>query len=246
MMVLVRASGHVLAIDLGSHGERQRQLAVGPDCAARAMSAALVIATWMDDLPSEATGAPILRASTMSMPASPPLLHSPAYQEVGAGLSTAMPGGWAPGGHAELIRMRAERGLGWKASLGLAAPRDLWISNGVTHWMRTTVAVGLHARHTTRRLWFAADLGLALAYTTAWGTGYAVNRSDRSVSWGPVAGARAGIPWGRFRLWTELRVWRWFPGERVQIDSGASDNSTSAILPSWEGQWSLGVSYVLP
>jgi hypothetical protein len=69
---------------------------------------------------------------------------------------------------------------------------------------------------------------------------------DRSMTWGPVAGARVGIPWGRFRLWTDLRVRRWLHSESVQIDSTSSANGTDAALPSWEGQWSLGVSYVLP
>ena len=245
-VVVIRAGDQSLSIDLGSRGTGQRQLAVGPDCSARAMSAALVIATWMGDLPAEVTGAPILRAPDVTTPASPPLLRRSAYQEIGAALSTAVAGGFTPGGYAEFIRMRAERGLGWQASIGLSAPREVWVGNSVTRWMRTTAAVALHARHASRGPFVAADLGLAFAYTAAWGTGYAENRSDYSITWGPVAGARAGIPWGRFRLWTDLRVWRWFPSESVQIDSTASANSTSAALPSWEAQWSLGVSYVLP
>lgn len=240
-VVVIRVADQSLSIDLGSQGTRQRLLAVGPDCSARAMSAALVIATWMDELPDEVTGAPILRASV------PPPLPSSAYQEIGAGLSTALASGWAPGGHAEFIRMQAERSLGWQASIDVCSPREVWVGNGDTHWMRTTAAVALYARHTSRRPFVAADLGLALAYTAAWGTGYAENRSDRSMTWGPVAGARTGIPWGRFRVWTDLRVRRWFHSESVQIDSTSSDNGTSAAAsPSWEGQWSLGVSYVLP
>lgn len=246
MVVVIRTGDQSLSIDLGSGGTRQRQLAVGPECSARAMSAALVIATWMDDLPAEVTGAPILRAPDSPAPASPPLPRSSAYQEVGAGMSTAVAGGWTPGGYAEFIRMRAERGLGWQSNLGLSAPREVWVRNGVTRWMRATAAVALHARHSWRRPLVAADLGLAIAYTAAWGTSYAENRRDQSFTWGPVAGARAGIPWGRFRLWTDLRVWRWFPSESVQVDSTASDSSTSVALASWEGQWSLGVSYVLP
>jgi hypothetical protein len=245
-VVEIRAGDQSLAIDLGSSGTLQRQLAVGPDCSARATSAALVIATWMDDLPATVTGAPILRALDEPTPAPPPPPpHVPAYQEIGAALSTDLTG-WAPGGKAEFIRMRAEQDLGLQASIGLAAPREVWVGNGITRWMRTTAAVALHARHTLGRPFVAADLGLAIAYTAAWGTSYAVNRSDRAVTWGPVAGARAGIPWGRLRLWTDVRVCRWFPGDSVQIDSGASTSSASAILPSWEGQWSFGISYVLP
>jgi hypothetical protein len=112
--------------------------------------------------------------------------------------------------------------------------------------MRTTAGLALHARHTWRVPFVAADLGLAGAYTSAWGTGYATNRTDHSFTWGPVAGARAGIVWGRFLLWTDLRGWRWSQRESVQVDSTASSASASASLPTWEGRWSIGVSYGLP
>ena len=245
-VVVIRAGEQSLSIDLGSRGTRRRELAVGPDCSARATSAALVIATWMDDLPDEVAGAPILRAQDVTTLASPPRPHSSAYQELGARLPAVMAGGWVPGGAAEFIRMRAERGLGWQASIGLSAPRDVWVGNGVTRWMRTTAAVALHARHTSQKPFVAADLGLAFAYTAAWGTDYAKNQSDRSFTWGPIAGVRAGIPWGRLRLWTDLRVSRWLHDESVQIDSTSSDIGKSMALPAWEAQCSLGVSYVLP
>ena len=249
-VVVIRAGEQSLSIDLGSRGTRQRQLAIGPDCPARAMSAALVIATWLNDLPAEMTDAPILHAPEVMTPSPPPrpspLPRRSAYQEIGAAVSTAVPGDWAPGGNAEFIRMWAERGLGLLASVGLRAPRNVWVGNGVTRWMRSTASVALHARQASQRAFVAADLGLGVAYTAAWGTGYAETKSAHSTTWGPVAGARAGIPWGHFRLWTDLRVKRFFPSESVQVNSTSSTTSTSAALPSWEGQWSLGVSYALP
>lgn len=243
--VVIRTGNRSLFIDLGSRGTGQRELAVGPDCSARAMSTALVIATWMDDLPAEVTVAPILRAPSVTPPALPPV-HSSAYQEIGVGLATAVPSSWTPGGSVEFIRMRTQSGLGWQTRIGFLSPREVWVGNGSTRWMRATASGTLHARHASRTTFLAADLGLAIAYTSSWGTGYAENRNDRSINWGPIAGARAGIPWGRFRLWSDLRVCKWLYNDSVQIDSTSSSNSTNAALPAWEAQWSLGVSYVLP
>jgi hypothetical protein len=44
----------------GRASDQQRDLPMEPDCQARATAAALVIATWMDDLPAVMTGAPVL------------------------------------------------------------------------------------------------------------------------------------------------------------------------------------------
>ena len=70
-LVVIRSSLQQLSIDLGRARPSQRQLAMEPDCQARATAAALVIATWMNDLPAEVTGTPVLRELTAE-PATPP------------------------------------------------------------------------------------------------------------------------------------------------------------------------------
>ena len=60
--VAIYAQERSLWIDLGAPHTNQRQVAVGPDCAARAATVALIIATWIDDIPAEAMGSPILFA----------------------------------------------------------------------------------------------------------------------------------------------------------------------------------------
>src|ERR1035437_7414739 len=66
--VAIHAQEQLLSVELGSLDSIQRQLAVGPDCAARATTVALVIATWMNDLPAEVAGTPILRSPIILAP----------------------------------------------------------------------------------------------------------------------------------------------------------------------------------
>ena len=245
-LVLIRTTPHVLSIDLGRGSRKQRQLAMEPDCAARATSAALVIATWMDDLPAEVTGAPVLLERDEEDVQPPQPVRGPAHYETGAGLSAAAGGGLAPGVYVEFVRLRPESDLGWLAGMTLVAPREISVDTGVSRWMRTSAAVGAQARKIYKRLLLTADLGLAIAYTAAWGSGYAKDKTDGSFTWGPIADVRAGIPWGRFRLWTAVRAFWWLRPESVQVDARTPAGSARRDLPSWDAQGLLGLSYVLP
>lgn len=245
-LVVIRATPEWLSIDLGRGSRRLRQLAMEPDCAARAASAALVIATWMDDLPAVVTGAPVLfnhddEAETPSLP-----VRKPVHHETGAGLLAAVGGGMAPGMYGEFIRLRPQGDLGWQASIALVSPREVWLAGGTSHWMRTALTLGGQARKTYARLFLAADLGLAWAYTAAWGTGYGKDQTDGSFTWGAVASMRAGIPWTRVRLWTAVRAGWWLRGESIQVDARTPAGSVGSELPSWEAQGLLGMSYLLP
>lgn len=243
-VVAIRLADQTLSIDIGAEDPIQRRLAVGPDCAERASSAALVIATWMDDLPAEASGAPLLH-SALPAPPAPPARASTHY-EIGAALGAATGAGWTPAAQVELIGLREGRHFGWQASVGTVATRDISVGSGVSHWLRSYATAGLLARQSFAKLFVAADLGLAGAYTLAWGSGYDQNGSDGSFSWGPAAGGRVGISWRRFRLWTDLHLRWWLKGDTVQIDSTSLAGQDSAPLPSKEVQWSLGLSYALP
>jgi hypothetical protein len=245
-LVVIRTTPHSLSIDLGRASRRQRQLTMESDCEARATSAALIVATWMDDLPAEGTSAPVLLEPDEEDLEPPLPVRGPAHYEAGAGLSAAAGGGLAPGAYVELVRLRPESDLGWLAGMALAAPREILVDAGVSRFMRTSAAVGAQARKTYQRLLLAADLGLALAYTAAWGSGYAKDKTDGSFNWGPVADLRAGIPWGRLRLWIAARASWWVRAETVQVDAKTPAGSARRDLPHWDGQGLLGLSYLLP
>ncbi|HEX7508159.1 MAG TPA: hypothetical protein VF550_15390, partial [Polyangia bacterium] len=85
--------------------------------------------------------------------------------------------------------------------------------------------------------------GLAVAYTVAWGRGYAANQTDQSLTYGPSLGVRGGVPWKGLKIWVDLRGGRWLSGQGVQIDDDAGQGVATASLPTWDVQWALGASY---
>lgn len=242
-LVVIRSNLQRLSIDLGRASGQQRELAMEPDCQARAAATALVIATWMDDLPAEETDAPVLEPIKDEVAAPPP--RGPAHHEIGAGLSANARDMVQPGVYAEFVRLRPESDLGWLANLDLCTPREVLVDGGVSRWMRASVALGVQARTVYRRLLLAADLGISGAYVAAWGSGYATNKTDGSFAWGPTAGLRAGIPWGRFRWWIAARGGWWVRGQSMQIDAKTHAGSARFDLPAWDLQAVLGASYVL-
>jgi len=135
LSVAIHATSQMLVVEIGSQKTNSRQLAVGPDCAARASAVALVIYTWTGDLPIEAKGTPILQpaapilqaATPILQPAAPTIQSEPGKKpekpipkgnagqsEIGAGLLAATAGGIVPGGRVEFGRMRRGSGFGWQ------------------------------------------------------------------------------------------------------------------------------------
>jgi hypothetical protein len=242
--VAIYAQGNFVLVALGSRSSIPRQVAVSPDCGARATTVALIIATWLGELPAEAVAPP--SPPPPSAPArEPPSASPPPHRiEIGAGLLAALVGGVAPGIRVELTRLRPAGDLGWKLSLALPGPRGVAVGGGTTHFARAAASLALEGRLATRRYVLSGDGGLAAAYTLAWGEGYTANQTDQSVTWGLAAGLRAGIPWGRVRIWTDLRIFRWLYEQSVQVDSNDNDGTAKLPLPGWDVHVALGASLV--
>jgi hypothetical protein len=239
--VVIRSDVQRLSLDLGRASDKQRDLTMEPDCQARATAAALVIATWMDDLPAVVTGAPVLAPIKEQ-----PLPPGPARHELGAGLYSNTGDGFQPGLYADFVRLRSRNDWGLLACLALDAPRKELVDGGVTRWLRSSAALGVQARSNRKGHILAVDLALAGAFVPAWGSGYASNKSDGSFTWGPLADLRAGFPWGRARLWVALRANIWVRPQSLQIDAKTSTGSARHDLPWWDAQVALGMSYLLP
>lgn len=262
--VKIRTTLQMLVVEIGPQEKIPRQVAVGPDCAARATAVALMISTWTGDLPVEAVGTPILQPTVSvpqpadfqlqpaAAPVPPPALPSRAVipqgrdrqREIGAGLLASTAGAMVPGGRVELGRMRRDSGLGWQLDLTVPAARDVQVGEGTTRWMRFSTGVALAARWAMRSLVFDSELGVVAGLTYAWGRGYAVNQSDWSPTWGLAAGIRAGLPWGRTRLWLDLRAVKWLREQNVKIDPRTTGTATTLGLPSWDAQGAVGISYL--
>ena len=243
LWVAIRATPQVLVVEIGPQKTNPRQLDVGPDCAARATAVAVVISTWTGDLPVEAEGTPILQPAT---PPPQPLIPktNPGQSEIGAGLLAATAGGIVPGVRLEFGRMRRGSGFGWQFDLTVPAKRQVALGGVVASWMRVSAGIGLDARWAARRFSLDGELGGIAALTYGWGQGYVANQSDWSPTWGLAAGIRAGMPWGRARLWLDLRAVKWLLEQSVQIDPVTTGTTTAANLPSWDAQAAIGISYV--
>jgi hypothetical protein len=250
LSVAIRATPQMLVVEIGPQKTNQRLLTVGPDCANRASAVALVISTWTADLPVEAEGTPILQPAALSLQPSPGkqpeklIPKSAGQSEIGAGLLAATAGGIVPGGRVEFGRMRRGSGLGWQVDLTVPAARQVSIGGGTTRWMRISAGVALDARWAMRRFFLDGELGGAAALTYAWGQGYATNQSDWSPTWGLAAGIRAGMPWGRTRLWIDIRTVKWLREQSVHIDPVTTGTAAIVNLPSWDAQAAVGISYV--
>jgi hypothetical protein len=253
--VKIHAEERALTVDLGTGSTSQRNLAVVSDCAARAAMVAVVIATWMDDLPAEHAAAPVLTSVAKPEPAAPPQAAAVAgvnqhdegahhEYELGAGLLVAGSGGIVPGARADFVLSRTPRGLGWQASLVLPARRELSTAVGGARWTRPSLGLALNGRLDAGSYVLSADAGLAGAYTFVSGSTFAVGQDAQSLTFGIVTGLRVGILWHRLRIWTDLRFCRWLLGQSIEIESASGAHIASADLPSWDAQWSLGLSYV--
>jgi hypothetical protein len=251
LSVAIHTTEQILEVEIGSQETNPRQLTVGPDCATRATAVALVITTWTGELPVEAAGTPVLQPSAVVLQPSAAKESARAapkaearQSEIGAGLLAATAGGIVPGGRVEFGRMRRGSGLGWQVDLTVPAARGVTLGSGTTRWMRISAGVALDARWAMRRFFLDGELGGVAALTYAWGQGYATNQSDWSPTWGLGAGIRAGVPWGRTRLWLDLRAVKWLREQSVRIDPVTTGTATTANLPSWDAQGSIGISYI--
>jgi len=244
--VAIFAKEQFLRIELG--GTRARQLTVGTDCAKRAAAVALIVATWFGEFPAEVASAPDLQPlpQAISQPILQPwtLPPPPSKNEIGAGVLATLGGGMVPGVRVEYARLRRDGRLGWQASLAWSAPREVAVAGGKTLFTRAAASVAVRGGLPVRRFLLSGDVGVATAYTLAWGQGYDTNQTDQSLTYGVTAGLRGSLPWRRFRIWTDVRIFGWLHRQSVQVDSDAAGSTAMVSLPTWDLQWALGASYV--
>jgi hypothetical protein len=245
--VFIAAQDQSLLVSMGSPATTQRRLNVEPDCDARAATVALVIATWLGELPAEAVVAPVsaesppmVRGEALSSAPDPgPPTQSSRRREVGAGVLAETGSGLSPGLRLEVLGLVGQGIFGWQASLVLPAARELTVGPGRTTFRRTSASASLLGRRVAGKLFLSADAGAALGYTSASGSDYQENQTDKSLTYGLLAGLRGGVLWGRARLWIDGRLFRWLYGQTVEVDGLAS----TAVLPSWDLQCAVGASY---
>ena len=257
--VRIHAAADLLFVELVSDGATQRQLRVTGDCAVRATTVALVIATWTGELASDAAGTPILRRPRVEAPREAPAKVVPASippppapiahaleheRELGAGLLLAVTGGIAPGLCVDFVDTRAPSGLGWQAGLTLPAQRERAVPGATTSWTRASASFALNGRITLRGFALSAAAGLAGAYTLTSGHGFSIAQDAQALTGGLVAGARLSRSWRWLRIWTAVQAYKWLLPQTVAVDTKAGDWAATVELPSSDFHWALGLSYL--
>ena len=246
--VSIQTTAHQLVVQLVSE-------LLSDGCDLRAATVALVILTWTGRLASEAAGTPELRAqkkntqaSARSLPvattSTPSGVTTTTERELAAGLVLSVSGGLAPGARIDFIETRAPRGLGWQLGLALPARRERGTALGTTSWTRAAASVAINGRITLRRLLVSADLGLAGAYAFTSAQGYSVGHSSEAITGGFVGGTRLEVPWRRWRIGADCRVYKWLFPQTIAFDAAAGDRLATVALPSFDIQVALGLGYV--
>lgn len=254
--VRVQSAPDVLRVDLMFDEPTRREVEVSADCAARAATVALVIATWTGKLSSEAAGMPVLAGRAASAPGvraeasvakatAPGARPAVPAREVGVGLFLAMSGGLAPGVSAGFYQTRVPRGLGWQAQLMLPARRERQVAGGSASWTRPAASLALNASASVGRLAGSVDVGLLGAYTSTSGRGYSVEQSAQALTAGYLAGVRLTFPWARLRVWTDLHGARWLFPQTLAADTPTGARVATVGLPSWDLWWTVGIGYAL-
>ena len=233
----IQTDGDSIAISLGD--DTTRDITVPADCAARAKAVALVIATWSGELPEQTAAAPSLSAA----PA--PLLPRRATRVFTLGISAfySMVGGPAPGALVEVGNFGRAGGFGFRVHGAYQAAKSVALDMGESNYYRAMLAAAAAYQWNGPHLLLAVDVGIAGNLTRAWGSGYSQDQSDYTLNAGLFADGRIGVRWGRFLLWSDLRMYRWPREETLRVDTLITGPYRTTPLPAWDAQWGLGVGW---
>ena len=134
-------------------------------------------------------------------------------------------------------------GLGARVIGSYQAGRDVMLEGGSTTLLRSLI--GATATYDLQRthVWGSGDLGLAGSFTHGQGSGYQVNRGSSSTNLGGLAGLRAGLRVGRFRLGADARLVRLAHAETVMIQTSSPGVGDRAVLSPWDVQLGVGLGF---
>jgi hypothetical protein len=239
----IQASDNHLRITLGENGNNQREIAVPTDCAERATQVALILAVWSGELPAQDADAPSLSAAIPAPATKPAPAKAPTVFELDGAAFHSPRWGHAPGAWLGLGRTPRNGGLGIRVLGAYQSARDLVIEGGTNQVYRLLVGASATYHYQRPYLFASGDVGVVGTFTHAQGAGYEPNRSDSATNWGGLAELRAGLPLGRFRLWSSARGLRLVHAETVKVQSISPRPANTVGLSSWDLQIGLGLGY---
>jgi hypothetical protein len=247
----IQVSEDRMQVVLGEDRNNQREIPAPADCAERATRVALVIAVWSGELPAQATGAPSLSASvpapalTVARPAPVPVpaQKSPNVFELDGAAFYSPLWGQAAGAWLGLGRTPRKGGVGVRVLAAYQSGRNLSIEGGTNQVRRFLVGAAVTYHLQLRRAFGSGDGGLVGTLTHAQGAGYDTNRADDTMNFGGIVDLRAGLCFGRLRLWWGARLLRLVHGETVKVQSITPTVANRRALNAWDAQFGVGLGF---
>ena len=247
----IQVSDDRLQVVLGEDRSNQREIPAPADCAERATRVALVIAVWSGELPAQTSGAPSLSvavpvpALTVAPPAPVPVpaQKSPTVFELDAAAFYSPLWGQAPGAWLGFGRTPRDGGFGVRVLGAYQSASTLAIEGGTNQVRRFLVGAALTYHLQLPRAFASGDGGLVGTLTHAQGAGYDTNRADDTTNFGGVVDLRAGLRFGRFRLWWNARVLRLVHAETMKVQSITPSVANSVALNAWDAQVGMGLGF---
>jgi hypothetical protein len=232
-----------------------RRFPRGGTCGDQAERIAVTLAIWEAQIHPEIT----LRLDRLSPEATPPASATPdslttrplvapaspaAPMPLSLGASVAgdwQSGTWVPAGRAELGLGRGDSR--WRARLAAigVGRHTVDVAPGQASWWRAALALGVDYDLARGRRWALVLGGGALGGVVGVaGSGFAVNRTSRSLDGG--AEVRARVEWrpGRVRPWVGGAVTGWLRRQNLDLQGAAS----ASILPRVAPMVGLGADFV--
>jgi len=254
----VRVDGEDMHIELVTPGEekRERVVSLSGDCEQRADMAALIIAAWLDALPSGAVKAP-------SLPPSPPTPAPPPAAEPGLAVASSPS---APGTRtllgADLFGMADARGanaglgieaampnllgdFGWAAEASISLPRKMTVGQGTARYFRPTVALAATGEIHLGSWMLRPRAGAALGILSVKGSNYEANNSTTTVTWGSGGGLALARARQHGEIWIRLDALIWPQGRVVRSRQVPAGPDIEVALPAWEARLFVGASWGL-
>jgi len=253
---IARAADGTLAVSLADAGGRsigERRFPRAATCRDEAETVAVALAVWEAQLHPEV----MLRLDRLSP--GPEAASAPAdvvvvrrvsdvatrpRAAVSLGAAAAgdwQPGSWAPAGRIELGLGRA--GGRWRARVAAVGvgrhAQD--VAPGRASWWRAAISLGADV-DVVRGRRFAAVLGAGAVGGVAAisGTGFAVDRSSRSLDAGAELRARGEWRRGRVTPWVGVSVIAWLRRQELELEGAGA----RATLPRVEPMLAVGADFV--
>jgi hypothetical protein len=237
--VTVDVSEGRMSLAMGDDSAARRELPAASDCPTRAETVAFVMRAWADELPSHPADSPVFTVAVSAPALASPKRPSHVIELDGEAFYSPV-WGHAPGAAICVGRTPRDGGLGVRLLGAYQSAHDVAIEGGTNQLMRLLVGAAATLHLQGSRVFASGDVGMVGSLTRAMGSGYVVNQAAATLNFGGLADVRAGLRFGRYRLWSNARLLRLFQGETVKVASSSPGIADSSALAAWDVQLGLG------